>query len=209
MDESDKMNFIILSNQRSGTKLLRSYLKNHPSLSIGSEIFLNKNENEKREIIEKHRPTNKTNGCIIQYNQLTPLVINYIRNRKVIQLIRTDLVRMYSLFEAHYKIVSERPFRVEIDISRAYQYAKSVLKNIKKYRNLAGLTVFFKDILPINNILGVTARKRLLNFLEVKDLLLEPSTEIQHKFKLDKVAINHKEAIKKFKPLKLEYNNIK
>ena len=188
------MEAVLISQQGSGTNLLRSFLNSHPDIEFWSELFCpDRNfglfkafagdESEFLNVFYNNKSP-KVIGFDLKYNQMNPKVVAYLHknNVKVIHLIR-DPVRtaMRMLNEVNR----------EITYNQMIDYCNMIIKMIKTVRqNFSShpyLEITYEDMTRGKfNIDELPSRfeEKLLKWLEVKPQKLQVSFNHIRKEKL-------------------------
>lgn len=203
--------FVVVTNQRSGSRLLMEMLDSHPDIEAHDEILL-KSTNQhkgygakidiiKKEILSKEGVV----GFKLPYSQMTDRILNFLlkKNFKIIQLIRADKIGQCVWFprfiegdiEARY---NEDLGTVRVKADEVKKYILQVLNWEESMEKYADFVLYYEFDLTqmgrhVDEFYNDKTRKDLLEFLGVEDMPLKGDLKKREPRAIARVIENIKE----------------
>jgi len=210
------VNFIILSQQGSGSTMLRSALSSHRNVFCETELFVSPEREEYRYrkpsywrndmgrsitdflddfFIDTYPFPVTSIGFDLKYNQMNEKIVKYLDTRKIaiIHLIRKNIIK--TIISNCINGEKEVPFRISRE--KFYSLKKTIDGYIKKYENRFNdvLTLYYEDLTDDENIVKLKDRdaKQITNFLKINYEDMTINTEKKLTNDISKLLINYEE----------------
>ena len=203
--------FVVIGQERTGSNLLITLLQSHPKIRAKGGRFMRLGGKSCREVLQDIFPkkSNKTIGFKLFYSHPLDSVDRSIWNIleedpgfKIIHLQRRNLLRAHiskliavktGVWISSGKKISSEEIKVHIDIEKMladFEAANTHIKDVRnKFKSHKVIEIRYEDLVEKRE----ETVKRILNFLEVKEMHLKSHLTKINTSKIEDIVLNYKE----------------